>query len=152
MKKKILILICLVTLSSCSEEEQTTYYSSFRIKNSTTHTFKLTINNSTTNNVYFDDELTDNASTNYFEFAKKNDEYWGFNSLGDQMKIVFLDNNKGYFCNGSSEDVTYCFFSKSSPIGVYNPNDFVFDKKEGNIEYYTFEITQEDYENAHVLP
>lgn len=150
--KKLLIFIFLIILSSCSEEEPTTYYSSFRIKNSTAHTFKLTIDNSTTANVYFDKELVANESTNYFEFAKHNGEYWGFISFGDQMKIVFLDNNKGYFCNGSSEGLTYCFSSKSSPIGIYNPNDFIFEKKEGNIEYYTYEITQEDYENAHVLP
>ena len=70
----------------------------------------------------------------------------------NRIKIIFTDNDKGYICGDYPDNSGLCFTTKGSPLRNENTNDFILDKQEGTSTYYTYVITQEDYENAHVLP
>src|SRR5690606_5898355 len=61
-------------------------------------------------------------------------------------KIVFTDTHKGYICEKDSLN-NFCFQNKVSLTEAYYEKDFTF---ENGVYYY--DITQDDYENAHILP
>ncbi len=153
--KNILILFSLLFIyTSCiKEDEPITYYHFIRLKNVSNKVFKIVIEDTETNHKYLDRELQPNESTDYYQHYLSSDTFLGFAPFGDRIYLRFIDNNKGYICGDYPDNSGFCFTSKNSPIRNPNESDFILDKKENNnTKYYTYEITQQDYENAHVLP
>lgn len=153
--KKILIFVCLIAFSSCiKEDEAYTYYKYVRIKNTSSKSFKIVIEDNDTGYKYIDSELLPNESTNYYQQSSLSNSFNGFSFfIGCNLEIIFNDNNKGYICGDYPDNSGLCFNTKGSPFNNPNENEFVLDKQErDNVKYYTYEITQEDYENAHILP
>lgn len=152
--KQIVLLFCLFSLFSCVEEnEPKTYYHFIRLKNASNNVFKIVIEDTETNHKYLDRELQPNEITDYYQHYLSHDTFLGFAPFGNSINIRFTDNNKGYICGDYPDNSGLCFTTKGSPIRNPNESDFILDAQEhDNIKYYTYEITQEDYENAHVLP
>jgi len=62
------------------------------------------------------------------------------------MKLEF-DNGKGYICDRSIPPLETCFQSKRSFTTITGKEYYTFEN-----DVYYYDITQEDYENAHELP
>src|SRR5690606_7607993 len=92
-----------------------------------------------------------NTTLNEGEVAlKKSYMFSGFNGMETRIyytKITFVDNGKGYICDVDNSDSNLCFQNKVSLNDAYYEKDFTL---ENGVHYY--DITQEDYENAHELP
>jgi len=152
--KKLLILISLICLTGCYPEDdnRTTYYNYIRFTNNSSNNLKIIMDDTESSVIYYDTEVTSNTSTEYIEQILYSDSFYGIHGNENRIKIIFTDTNKGYICGDNPDSSGYCFTTKGSPLRTENINDFIFDKQEGTSRYYTFEITQEDYENAHELP
>ena len=143
--KSILIIFSALFFCSCSIEEKQ-YSRQKCIKNISTHSLELTILGYSLNDTVTHQVLNPEESTIEYTQVGSINEIMGFGDIGSKIIIRFLDNNKGYICD-SEHTGNLCFISKGSPFDTRNPEDY-------NIQnnLYTYNITQEDYENAHVLP
>lgn len=151
--KKILVLICLIVLSGCSEEENSiVYYNYIRFKNDSGHNIKIITDNTESGVTYLDIQLPTSNNSEYIKHTLYNNLFYGMHGYENRIKIIFTDNDKGYICGDYPDNSGLCFTTKGSPLRNENTNDFILDKQEGTSSYYTYVITQEDYENAHVLP
>ena len=141
MKKIVLLIVGLLIYSCTSEDDINTY--NFSLKNSSNEPFILEIID-TENNTIESLTILPNHSYNCIYSSEVNSAFFGCDENTYSYRITF-DNNKGYMCN-ILNDSSLCFQSKN-PL-VFNDDNF-------NIlinNSYEFEITQEDYENAHELP
>ncbi len=154
MKKIIASLSLLLLISCIKEEESYTYYKYVRIKNTSDKVFKIVIEDLESSHSYMDIELKPNESTEYYQQSSLSNDFSGFSFFtGSKLKITFNTNSKGYICGDHPDNSGLCFITKGAPFGNPNENDFVIDKKvSDNVKYYTYNISQEDYENAHMLP
>jgi len=152
--KKIALFFCLFSLLGCVEEnEPVAYYNFIRFKNTSDKILDITFEDTTINHIYFTERLNSNESTNYYQhYSLESDYFNGFGALGDKIIVKFINENLGYICGDYSNNSGLCFTTKGSPIRNPNESDFILDNQEYTSSYYTYEITQEDYENAHVLP
>lgn len=153
--KKIALFFCLFSLFGCVEEnEPYSYYKFIRFKNTSDKVLDITFEDTTINHIYFTERLNPNQSTDYYQhYSLERDYFNGFGTLGDKITVKFTNGNLGYICGDYPDSSGLCFTTKGSPLRNPNESDFILDKQErDNVKYYTYEITQEDYENAHVLP
>ncbi len=154
MKKIIALLSFLLLISCIKEEESYTYYKYVRIKNTSDKVFKIIIEDIESSHRYLDRELKPNESTEYYQQSSLSNDFSGFSYfIGSTLKIIFNVNSKGYICGDYPDNSGLCFITKGAPFGNANENEFVLEEKiSDNVKYYTYNISQEDYENAHVLP
>lgn len=154
MKNKLYILILMVACVSCTTEEPTQQYTT-AIRNTSDKPLKILIlgNGENRNTPVYDTlvNTTLNAGDVVLKSSYKTPSFAGFHNGIYSIdiyytKISFLDNNKGYICEKDSLN-NLCFQNKVSLTEAYYEHDFTF---ENGIYYY--DITQKDYENAHVLP
>ena len=145
----LLLITAIFLLYSCNTEEPTQQYTTAIRNTSNKPLHILILGDSIGRNTPVYDTLV-NTTLNSNEIAfKKSYRSSGFNGMKVIMyyvKVTFLDNNKGYICEKDSVN-NLCFENKVSLTEVYYEKDFTF---ENGVYYY--DITQEDYENAHVLP
>ncbi len=155
MKHFLLFAITVLLFVSCSVEEPTRKYTT-AIRNASDNPFYILVvsvsgqNNQPTydtivNTILNKGEVTLKGETNNNPSLSRLSEGRYFSDIY-YTKIVFLDNNKGYIC-GIDEVNDFCFQNKVSIANATSERDFTFEK-----DTYYYDITQEDYENAHVLP
>lgn len=141
MKNIIFLIFTSCLFISCTDVEYDEIYT-ISFKNTSEHTLQIDIS-------YFEQmsspiTLQPGESTEDYGHPIINDEFLGFFTK-DQIIIKF-ENQKGYLCtkNGTSN---LCFVNKESPFSEIGIGAYI--KIDEN--HYIYEITQEDYENAHVL-
>lgn len=146
--KNVLLTLPVLFCVSCTTEEPTQQYTTAIRNTSNKPLHILILGDSIGRNTPVYDTLV-NTTLNSNEIAfKKSYRSSGFNGMKVIMyyvKVTFLDNNKGYICEKDSVN-NLCFENKVSLTEVYYEKDFTFD----NGVYY-YDITQQDYENAHEL-
>jgi hypothetical protein len=154
--RNILYLLTIVFVCiSCSKEETTQQYTT-AIRNISDKPLKiLVLGNGEGKNTPVYDTLV-NATLNPGEITFKNNyKFASFQGMHNgnyfidiyYTKIVFLDNYKGYICDINTNNNDLCFQDKISLINAKSAQAFNF---ENGVYYY--DITQKNYENAHVLP
>lgn len=144
----LLLITAIFLLYSCNTEEPTQQYTT-AIRNTSNKPLNILIlGDSIGRNTPVYDTLV-NTTLNSNEIAfKKSYRSSGFNGMKVIMyyvKVTFLDNNKGYICEKDSLN-NLCFKNKVALTEIYYEKDFTH---ENGVYYY--DITQEDYENAHEL-
>lgn len=150
MKNLLIIFSLLFIYTSCSTEEPTLKYTT-AIRNTSNKSLHLLVLGDTIGrNTPVYDTLSNTILNPGQITFKRNYLLSHFGGFGKvtcyYAKITFLNNNKGYICEKDSIS-NLCFTDKVSLTDVYYEKDFTF---ENGIYYY--DITQEDYENAHELP
>lgn len=143
--KKLLILFCTVVLTACSTEEKE-YKQESAFRNTSDYPVHLlvigNIENLNKNDTLINAVLAKGESSVVFSYYNKS--FIGFIHF-NYIRIQFLNNNKGYICS-FDENKNLCFTKRISPL-LATSSEFVLESG-----IYHYEITQEDYENAHVLP
>ncbi len=149
MIKKLIYLVCFSFFLSCNVEEKQYWYE-VNFKNTSNMPFHLLVLGDTSNSAIPANDTLINVVLNKGEtspsFSYYSSFFVGFKYHLTYVKIQFINENKGYICTKSTPSSDLCFTTKFSPI--YAPS-VTF---KGNDKTYSYEITQEDYENAHVLP
>src|SRR5690606_641981 len=140
----VILLIIAISFSSCSTEENV-YTIKKRIKNTSNQSLELLLIGYS-NDTIVNQILLPQSSTPEFSYTSNINDIMGWGDVASKLNVRFLNNNTGYECNVENTG-NMCFTTKGSPFDSRNPQDYILDD---NI--YTYEITQEDYENAHVLP
>ena len=147
--KKLLSILSILIFISCSVEEPTQHYTTAIRNTSNKPLHILVLGDSIGRNTPVYDTLV-NTTINSDEIAfRRSYRFPVFQGMRADMyyvKVTFLDNQKGYICEKDSVN-NLCFQDKVALTEIYYEKDFTF---ENGIYYY--DITQEDYENAHVLP
>lgn len=145
----IFLLITVIAFSSCNVE-QDQYLYKVNFKNTSNTPFHLLVLGDTLNRSEPANDTLINVLLNKGEispyFSYKSHFFEGFKYELTYVKVQFTNENKGYVCTKSTLSSDLCFMTKSSPI--YSTGEVFI----GNDKVYSYEITQEDYENAHVLP
>lgn len=155
MKKILLAFVGMSLVFSCSTEEKQDSYTTAIRNTSNKSLHILILGNEENRNTPVHDTLV-NIILNPGEITFKNtyvtSGFSGFHNGTYSIdiyysKISFLNNNKGYICDENSTSNVLCFQNKISLNKAYYKQDFNLEN-----EVYYYDITQEDYENAHVLP
>jgi len=142
------LLITVISFGSCSTEEEYHSYTT-AIRNTSNEPFLLLVLG---NDKYQDTDTLINTIVKPAEIIFKNSyRAPSFGGLDNEHFIYYMklefENGKGYICDEASSPLETCFQSKRSFTTSTTPEDFTH---ENGVYYY--DITQEDYENAHVLP
>jgi len=152
--KNIFIGFALLFLASCSTEEGTRTYTTAIRNTSDKPVHILVLGNGENRNTLVYDTLV-NTTLKSGEITFKNTyKFPSFHGMHNgtyfidiyYTKIKFIENNKGYICK-LEEDTELCTSNKNGLPNARSTNDFTL---ENGVYYY--DITQTDYENAHVLP
>ena len=148
MKNLVLLIVLSLCFISCSTEEKI-YLQQTSFRNTSQSPLHIIITgdlkNSNRNDTIINQTLQMGESTDLLTYYDNG--FIGFNFDFKYMKIEFINNNRGYVC---SDNITenQCFINKYSPIS--DSSSTLGFTLENGIYYY--DITQEDYENAHELP
>ena len=146
MKKLISLLTLCVFILACSTEEKVTLQKvAFRNTSNQSLRLFVLVNqiNISHQDTLISTILEPNANSEIFSYYSNYPK--GFDQDLSSIQIIF-NNNKGYKCSVFTTEATnYCFSSKASPL---DKNSVIYNYENG---IYFFDITQEDYENAHVL-
>jgi hypothetical protein len=141
MKKKLIIYLLTTLLISCVDPSRTSTYSC-SLKNNTNQSITIT--------VYFSGAIIDNSiiepSMSGLDCSYSEDSFTGYtyNCNFDMLKITF-PNGKGYLCS-QFDNPEYWFADQKTP---FLPSEkFILN----NNGVYEFNISEEDYINAHILP
>ncbi len=149
MIKKLIYLVCFSFFLSCNVEEKQYWYE-VNFKNTSNMPFHLLVLGDTLNRSESANDTLINAVLNKGEtspsFSYYSHSFKGFKDQLTYIRIEFINENRGYICSKSMFG-DLCFITKINPI--YDPAGKAY---KGNDKTYSYEITQEDYENAHVLP
>ena len=147
MKKIITIIILIVSIASCTDrgERPLVEYKMF-VKNETNQSFQLKITSGTSE--VFNQNIPANSSYQLCSFFDESTPTSGYYSCGlnRNMELRF-PNNKGYRCSNNLEsgDNSLCLDNNRNilgQIGYVNQGTNSFE----------FKITQNDYDNAYILP
>jgi len=150
-----LLSIIYILLVSCSDDDNRRRYTT-AIRNVSGQPFRILILGTERNSdiVVYDTlfDTTVNPNTRAFIRAYKAPNFVGMKDYYSNLhytKIVFVENGKGYICEKDNTDINalFCFQNKPSPIEANQEKDFNF-----KTDIYYYDITQEDYQNAHELP
>lgn len=152
--KQVFYTLTVLGCVSCSIEEPTQRYST-AIRNTSDKPFHiLVLGNGEGRNTPVYDTLVNttlNVGQVTFENSYRFPSFQGMHN-GNYFidiyytKITFLDTNKGYICDTDSTNNNLCFQNKVSLLNARSAKDFTH---ENGVYYY--DITQQDYENAHEL-
>lgn len=145
----LLLIAAIFLMYGCNSEEPTQHYTTAIRNTSNKPLHILVLGDSIGRNTPVYDTLVNTTLNSNEIVLKKSYRFSGFNEMNAilyYVKVSFLDNNKGYICEKDSVN-NLCFQNKVALTEIYYEKDFTF---ENGIYYY--DITQEDYENAHVLP
>gem|GEM_PF-1050658 len=158
MRVTIYLLLISMLLVSCSNDDKRHRYTT-AIRNVSNQPFRILILGIEENPdiIVYDTLLNTIVSPNTHAFIRmyKAPNFVGIKDFGVNknnnlyyIKIVFVENGKGYICEKDNTDtnVLFCFQNKRSPIEANQEKDFNF-----KMGIYYYDITQEDYENAHEL-
>jgi len=168
MKKLVLLFSVAGLLLGCSVDNEPAYSYTTAIRNVSDHPFHILVLGSGAYNTPLYDTLINeivNPNTYIFKKSYMDTHFSGMvNTVDDglsstpytyryefrYMKIVFIENGKGYICQKNSTDINseLCFQYKASLVGMYSTGDFFLE--EDGIYYY--DITPYEYEKAHELP
>ena len=146
----IFLLITVIAFSSCNVEEENYSYR-VNFKNTSDKPFYLlvlgdTLNHSIPNNDTLINSILDpGESSKYFSYSSR--FFKGFKYELTYIKIKYLNENKGYICVKQDQlPNNLCFTTKNSPLYTIKEDFSSNDQRD-----FSYDITQEDYENAHVL-
>lgn len=149
--KNLFVGFVLLFLVNCSTEEGTRTYTT-AIRNTSDKPVHILILGDEKNSSLpvFDTLVNTVVNSNNIILKKTyvSPYFAGFGKITNYYtKITFLDTSKGYICEKNNTTNNLCFVNKVSLTDAYYEQDFTF---ENGVYYY--DITQTDYENAHVLP
>ena len=147
--KYLAITFSFLFFISCSVEEPTKQYTT-AIRNTGNQTLHVLILGDTIGRNYpvYDTLVNTTLSTGEsFKRTYRNVAFSGFFAVINYSKFTFIGTNKGYICDDVNNNDSLCFTNKKNLSKEYNRDNFTL---ENGIYYY--DITQEDYENAHELP
>lgn len=147
--KNLFVGFVLLFLVNCSTEEGTRTYTTAIRNTSDKPVHILILGDDKGRNTPVYDTLVNTVLQKNETFNKtyKHLAYNGLNAIIYYTKITFLDTSKGYICEKNNTTNNLCFVNKVSLTDAYFEYDFTL---ENGVHYY--DITQTDYENAHVLP
>lgn len=147
MKKILTLIILIFSIASCTDrgERPLVEYKMF-VKNETNQSFLLKITFGTTE--VFSQNIPPNSSSQLCSFFDETIPTSGYYACGlnRNMELRF-PNNKGYRCSNNLEsgDNSLCLNNNRNLLGQVG---YV---NQGN-NSFEFKITQDDYDNAYMLP
>lgn len=143
MKKKITLILIIISIISCTDRgERPLAEYKMIVKNETNQSFLLKITYGTTE--LFNQNILPNSSTTICSRTIDNHSY-GFTCGFANMELRF-PNDKGYRCsNIENSDNTLCLSNGRNLLAQIGYIDI------GN-NSFEFKITQDDYDNAYILP
>jgi len=136
---KIIVILALAFLISCTTEEKALDYYEIIFKNNSQVDFNIKIYNKD-GTTEMNQNVSHSAVTNSIQRSNKG--FGGFNATIDSIVVRFA-NGKGYKCVdfwGSTD--SKCFLSKSSPLS----DDVTSFVKDGST--YIYIVTEQDFQNA----
>ncbi|MCP1994616.1 hypothetical protein [Flavobacterium sp. HSC-61S13] len=148
MKNSFIFILTAMLFLGCSEEEKL-YQQQISFRNTSVAPLSIIItgdlSNSDRNDTLINVILRPTESTMPLSYV--NNSFIGSPFDLKYMKIKFTTTDRGYICSDNSID-NLCFTNKRSPIGSStSADDF---ELENGVYYY--DITNDDYEKAYLLP
>lgn len=146
--KTLITILTVLTFISCTDRNERPFQTrASRFKNTANQDLEIKGYNSQ-NVLVFEDLLANNQISE--ECIAHSELFLGIACKIDSIVFKF-SNNKGYICAARITNTTpeLCFPNNKSPLG-HDPFNPSFINLGNNI--YEFEVTQDDFDNAFVLP
>lgn len=148
MKNLVYIISVLVMLFSCTDQnEPETYNFSVYLKNNSTHTIHVEHYFSTTGTLFDSYTISSTEQSENCDYVAERFRGLNYNFCSGDSVVLKFDNGRGYINKFVGIEDIYGF---SGNRHLFGQQENGFTDKGNNI--FEFEITEEDYENAHELP